>query len=93
MNPLVVAGIGFATASIVVLALLIFIYGKMALKTHSRYSLGLVGFSSLLLGQSVALDYMCSFMTEYYSSPLNPVLAVLAASEFAGLIVLFLVTL
>jgi len=70
---------------------LIYVYARMAAKTHAEYTYGLMIFSSLLVAQNSGMAYVCGFLN--YDWQLSPYFAAVAILEFVGLLVLFRVTL
>ena len=79
--------------NVVLLVGLLYLYSRIALKTHAGYTYGLMIFSGLMLAQNSAMVYLCGFLTDLYDWQLSPYFAVIAVLEFAGLLVLFRVTL
>jgi len=93
MDTYAVLATGVSAVNVVLLAGLIFLYARMAAKTHAGYTLGLMVFSGLLVAQNSGMVYVCGFLSEYYNWQLSPYFAAVAVLEFAGLLVLFRVTL
>jgi hypothetical protein len=79
--------------NIVLLIGLLYVYVRIAAKTHAGFTYGLMIFSGLLLAQNSGMVYVCGFLTDYYNWQLSPFFAAVAVLEFAGLLVLFKVTL
>ncbi len=85
---------GMSVLNVVLLVGLIYLYGRVASKTHAGFSYGLLGFSGLLLAQNSGMVYVCGFLTDYsYNSTLSTYFAALSILEFAGLLILLRVTL
>ena len=93
MDALVALATGFAALNVVILVVLLGLYGRMALKTHASYTIGLMIFSGLLLAQNSVMVYVCAFRTGLYSWQLYPFFDALAVFEFVGLLALLVVTL
>ena len=93
MDTLVEIAIGFSGLNVLLLLGLLYMYGRMILKTHAGYTLGLIIFSGLLLVQNSLMVYVCGFLTDLYAWQLYPFLDGLAIFEFAGLLALLKVTL
>jgi len=93
MDTLVEVAIGFSALNVVLIVGLLYMYGRMALKTHAGYTIGLMIFSGLLLAQNSLMVYVCGFLTDLYAWQLYPFLDGLAILEFAGLLALLKVTL
>ena len=84
---------GISFANVALLIGLIYLYARMAAKTHAGYTLGLMIFSGLLVAQNSGMVYVCGFLTDYYNWQLSPYFAVVSVLELAGLVALFRVTL
>lgn len=93
MDTLVAVAVGFSALNVVLLLGLLYMYGRIILKTHASYTLGLMIFSGLLLAQNSLMVYVCGFLTDLYAWQLYPFLDGLAIFEFAGLLALLKVTL
>jgi len=93
MDTLVAVATGFATLNVVILVGLLYLYGRMASKTHAGYTFGLMIFSGLLLAQNSMMAYVCAFLTNLYNWQLYPFFDALVILEFVGLIALLKVTL
>jgi hypothetical protein len=89
------AAVATATSALNIALLmgLLYVYMRIAAKTHAGFTYGLMIFSGLLLAQNSGMVYVCGFLTDYYNWQLSPFFAVVAVLEFAGLLVLFKVTL
>ena len=70
---------------------LIYVYARMAAKTHAGYTYGLMIFSGLLAAQNSGMAYVCGLLN--YDWVLSPYFAAVAVLEFGGLLVLLRVTL
>ena len=75
-----------------VLVFLLGLYGRMALKTHAGYSIGLMIFASFLLAQNLATVLSYVMMAPFFGSEALPFLTGISALEAAGLIVLAKIT-
>lgn len=84
---------GTSVLNVALLLGLIYLYARMASKTHAGYTLGLMIFSGLMLAQNSGMVYVCGFLTDYYNWQLSPYFAAVSVLEFAGLIALLKVTL
>lgn len=93
MDTLVAVATGFSGLNVALLLGLIYVYGRMALKTRAGYTLGLTIFSGLLLAQNSLMVYVCAFETDYYMWQLYPYFDGLAVLEFLGILALLRVTL
>jgi hypothetical protein len=82
-----------SSANVLLLIGLIYLYSRMAVKTHAGYTLGLGIFSGLLLAQNSGMVYVCGFLTDYYNWQLSPYFALVSVLEFGGLLTLLRVTL
>jgi hypothetical protein len=84
---------GMSALNVALLLGLIYLYARMASKTHAGYTMGLMIFSGLMLAQNSGMVYVCGFLTDYYNWQLSPYFAAVSVLEFAGLIALLRVTL
>jgi len=84
---------GMSFVNIALLVGLIYLYARMANRTHAGYTYGLMIFSGLLVAQNSGMAYVCGFLNDYYNWQLSPYFAAVAVLEFAGLMVLLRVTL
>lgn len=84
---------GMSAANIFLLAGLAYLYLRMAARTHSGYTIGLIAFSGLLVAQNAGMVYVCGFLTDYYNWQLSPYFAFASVLESAGLLTLLWVTL
>lgn len=78
--------------NVILLLGLLYIYGRIAAKTHAGFTFGLMGFSGLLVAQNSGMLYVCGFLTDYYGWQLSPFFAAVAILEFVGILVLLKVT-
>ncbi len=84
---------GMSVLNMVLLVGLIYLYLRIAGKTHAGFSYGLTAFSGLLLAQNSGMAYVCGFLTDYYNWELSPYFAAVSILEFVGILVLLRVTL
>ena len=84
---------GASALNVVLLVGLVYIYARMAAKTHAGYTIGLGVFSGLLLVQNSGMVYVCGVLTDYYDWQLSPYFAAVAVIELGGLLALLRVTL
>jgi hypothetical protein len=83
---------GLSGLNVVLLLGLLYLYGRIATKTHAGYTYGLMIFSGLLLAQNSGMVYVCGLLTNLYDWRLAPYFAFVAVAEFVGLLVLLRVT-
>ena len=93
MYPLVAMATLFSFLNTALLLGLLYLYARILVKTHAKYTFGLIIFAALLLIQNLITMSSYIFMIEFYSWQLYPVLDLIAVFEFAGLIALLKVTL
>lgn len=93
MDTQVAVATGFSGLNVLLLVGLLYLYARMAFKTHANYTFGLMIFSGLLLAQNSLMVYVCGVLTDFYSWQLYPFLDGLAVLEFVGLVALLKVTL
>ena len=67
---------------------LLFIYGRMAMKTRAIYSVGLAVFAILLLSQNLLSVYSYVTMDTFFGDEVVPYLLGIGSLEFFGLIAL-----
>jgi len=84
---------GTSALNIALLAGLLFLYARIAAKTHAGYTVGLMIFSGLLVAQNSGMVYLCGFLTGYYNWELSPYFAAVSILELAGLLALLWITL
>jgi hypothetical protein len=84
---------GMSFVNVILLVGLLYLYVRIAAKTHAGYTYGLIIFSGLLVAQNSGMVYICGFLNDYYNWTLSPYFAAVAVLEFAGLMVLLRVTL
>ncbi len=85
--------IGLASVNAVILAVLLFLYGKIVLRTKAMYAIGLLIFALLLLGHNMLTIIAYISMAPFFGSEALPFLSGMAALELGGLIVLMKITL
>lgn len=93
MDAYATVATGMSFVNVLLLAGLLFLYAKVATKTHAGYTYGLMIFSGLLVAQNSGMVYVCGFLNDYYNWQLSPYFAAVAVLEFAGLLALLKVTL
>ena len=72
---------------------LLYIYTRILLKTHTKYTFGLIVFAGLLLIPNLITLSSYLFMIEFYSWQLYLVINLITVFEFAVLLALLKVTL
>lgn len=85
--------VGLASVNSAILLALLFLYGKMALRTKAMYAWGLLVFALLLLGHNLLTIFAYVSMAPLFGSEALPFLSAMAAFELGGLIVLMKMTL
>jgi hypothetical protein len=93
METLMELAIGLASVNSVILLLLIYLYGRIAFRTHAAYSVGLVVFGGFLLVHNLLTAVAYGTMSPLFGSAALPYLSAMGGAEFAGLIVLLKITL
>lgn len=93
MDAFATVATGMSFVNIALLLGLVYLYARMASRTHAGYTYGLLVFSGLLAAQNSGMAYVCGFLNDYYDWQLSPYFAAVAVLEFAGLLVLLRVTL
>lgn len=93
MESMMLIAIGLATANSCILLGLVYLYSKIALKTRASYSFGLIIFALLLLSHNLMTIFAYTAMSPLFGADALPFLSAIGALEFAGLGVLFRMTL
>ncbi|MDA4118204.1 MAG: hypothetical protein OK455_07660 [Thaumarchaeota archaeon] len=93
MQPLILVAIIFATMNSALLVGLLYLYARIQIKTHAKYTIGLMIFAALLLVHNLITASSYFFMGGFFGWQVYPLLDAITISEFAALIVLFKVTL
>ena len=83
----------FSFLNAAILLGLLYVYARILMKTHARYTFGLIIFAGLLLLQNAVTLSSYLFMIEFYSWQLYPVIDMISVIEFAALLALLKVTL
>jgi hypothetical protein len=82
----------FAVLNAIVLAILLAVYGKIAIKSRAAHSIGLVVFAVFLLAQNLVTIIAYVSMSPLFEPNALPALSGISALEFAGLLVLAKIT-
>ena len=92
MEPLLMLSVGLYALVAIILAALVYTYGKTALSTRAAYPIGLLIFSLLLLVQSAgtALGYV--LFGDYIGDEAYPFMLGMSAAELVGVAALFRIT-
>ena len=93
MHPYVEMAVFFSFLNAALLLGLLYVYVRILLRTHARYTFGLIIFAGLLLTQNLVTLASYLFMIQFYSSQLYPVIDMITMFEFGALVALFKVTL
>lgn len=84
--------VGLALANSAILAGLIFLYSRIAVKTRATYSVGLAVFAGLLLLNNLLTVFAYVTMSPLFGVEALPYLSGIGALEFGGLLVLLKMT-
>ena len=82
-----------AGLNIAVLAALLYVYGRIALKSRSATSFGLIVFASLLLAHNMLTVYAYVAMAPLFGTEALPYLSGIAVLELGAVLVLLRMTL
>jgi hypothetical protein len=85
--------VAFSSLNVVVLAGLLYLYGRIIRRSRALYPIGLLIFASLLLLQNLLTAYSYVAMTPFYGESLLPYLLAISVLEFGGLLALTRITL
>jgi hypothetical protein len=83
----------FSSLNVVALLALLYLYGRIALRSRAAYSVGLTLFALLLLLQNAVTAFSYIEMTPFFGDEVVPYLATISVLEFGGLVALTKVTL
>jgi hypothetical protein len=92
METLMYAAIGIAGINSVILAGLVYLYAKIAMKSRAAYSFGLCFFAAMLLLQNLLTAFAYETMSPFFGSEALPYLSVIGGAELAGLLGLLRMT-
>jgi hypothetical protein len=93
MEPMLEAAVAFAAVNSAMLLALLFIYGKIVMRSRASDPIGLVFFAFLLLLQNLLTVFSYMAMWPLFTGEIVPYLLAFSVLEFGGLIVLLRVTL
>jgi hypothetical protein len=83
----------FSSINSILLAVLLFLYGKIVFKTKAVYPIGLFLFALFLLAQNLLAVFSYAGMQDYFAEGVLPYLSGIAGLELVSLAVLLKVTL
>ena len=83
----------FSGLNVVLLAILLYFYARIAVKSRAAHSIGMVFFALLLMATSALTAYSYTAMAPFFGSEALPYLSVISVVEFVGLAVLVKITL
>ena len=87
------ATVALAAVNSIIVVVLLFLYGKIVLRTKAMYAAGLVFFAIMLLAHNAVTIYAYVAMALLFGAEAIPYLMGMSALELAGLIVLVWITL
>lgn len=85
--------VGLAAVNSGILIVLLFLYGKIVVRTRAMYAAGLVVFALLLLAHNLLTVFAYVTMAPLFGAEALPFLLGMAALELGGLLVLMKITL
>ncbi len=83
----------FSALNVALLLVLLYFYGRIAVRTGAAHSVGLVFFALSLLANSVVTVYSYAAMAPLFGADALPFLASMSVLQFVGLTVLLKITL
>jgi len=83
----------FSGMNVIVLVALVFLYGRIALKSRAVLSFALIVFAFFLLAQNLLTIYAYGSMAPLFGAETVPYLSAIAGSQFVALAVLLKFTL
>jgi hypothetical protein len=93
LETMMLLTVSLASVNSVLLVVLLFVYGKIVLKTKAMYAVGLMIFAFLLLAQNLLSVFAFVTMQPFFGSEALPYLSGIAALELGGLVALLRITL
>ena len=93
METMMLVTVVLASVNSILLVALLFLYGKIVLRTRASYAIGLMIFALLLLGHNLLAIFAYVDMEPFFGSVALPYLSGIAALELGGILVLLKVTL
>lgn len=85
--------VGLSSVNSVILLVLLFLYGKIVMRTKAMYAAGLMVFALLLLADNMLTVVSYVAMAPFFGTEALPFLSGIAALELGGLLVLMKITL
>lgn len=83
----------FSTLNAALLLILLYIFARIAIKSHASHSIGLMFFALLLLANSTLTAFSYATMAPFFGADALPFLSTMSVLEFVGLAVLLKITL
>lgn len=83
----------FSVMNAALLLVLLYVFAKIAVRSHASHSMGLVFFALLLLANSLLTAYSYATMAPFFGKEALPYLSTMSVLEFVGLAVLLKITL
>ncbi len=93
METMMLVSVGLAVVNAAILVALLFVYGKIVLRTKAMYAAGLLIFAVLLLAHNLLTIFAYVSMAPFFGSEALPFLFWITALELGGLVVLIRITL
>ena len=93
MDPMMEVAIVFSVFNAAMLLILLYIFARIAVKSHASHSIGLTFFALLLLANSALTAYSYATMAPFFGEGALPFLSTMSVLEFVGLAVLLKITL
>ena len=93
LGPLWAANIAVATATSILLGLMLYVYARNARAVRSRFAVGLLAFTGFVLAQMLGMVWLFSWMSEIPSyGPMAVPMLMVGSAELLGFVALFAIT-
>ena len=93
LESLMYVAIGLAIVNSAILLGLVYLYGRIAIRTRATYSIGLAFFAGLLFLHNLLTVVAYGTMSPLFGPDALPYLSAIGGAELAGLVVLLRITL
>ncbi len=93
MEPTSAVLSGVSIVNMIVLGILMYVFGKMYVKTHAQMPLGMIVFSVMLFLHNIIGAYTYFSMDDLFSHEIFPYLLGVHIAELAGILIFLKITL
>ena len=92
MELMMITAIVFSLLNSALLVVLLYVFARIAIRSHASHSIGLTFFAILLLANSLLTAYGYVAMAPLFAKEALPLLSTISVLEFFGLAVLVKIT-